>query len=206
MLTAITLSVIVQWLFGRCARRNKVQSTTPEVPQEDEVSEDFEVVSEPEEVNEVATEEPIPTEVVEEATQEEAQEGQVSEAQTTEEPPSSSTSTRRQNSRGRKLYITKYGEKYHLFKECRSLKGYNSFEKEPCYDCHLASQGVLIFDQTQPTQQSDTELAFGDSHFYHHKRCTRWIPIPTRNRPVCINCEDEERILNYARNRQGQNN
>ena len=71
LLAAITLIVIVQWLFGKCARRNRVQSTPSETPQEEEESEEFEIVSEPEEVNEVATEEPTMTEVVEEATQEE---------------------------------------------------------------------------------------------------------------------------------------
>ena len=55
-LTAITLSTIVQWIFGQRARRNRVQSTPPEMPQEEEASDGFEIVSEPEEVNEIAIE------------------------------------------------------------------------------------------------------------------------------------------------------
>ena len=76
-------------------------------------------------------------------------EGKTPEVQTTEvqteEAPSSSTSTRRENSRGRKIYITKCGEQHHLNGGFKSLQNYTSYEKEPCFDCNEDPQGVLIF-------------------------------------------------------------
>ena len=62
MLTAITLCVIVQWLLGKCTKRNKAQSTPTEKSDEEEESEDFEIVSEPEEATERVAEEQIEAE------------------------------------------------------------------------------------------------------------------------------------------------
>ena len=125
LLIAVTLSLIGQWMFGKCTKRNRTQSTLPVESIEEEESEEFEIVSEPEEEIERATEEPRTSEAEvedinpgEAPTVEQTTEGQTPEVQTTEvqteEAPSSSTSTRRENSRGRKIYVTKYGEKYHL--------------------------------------------------------------------------------------------
>ena len=36
---AITLSVIIQWLFGKCTKRNRAQSTPSQRPEEEETSE-----------------------------------------------------------------------------------------------------------------------------------------------------------------------
>jgi hypothetical protein len=49
--------VIVQRLFGKCAKRNKAQST-PQKRSQEEAESDFKTVSEPEEATERATEEP----------------------------------------------------------------------------------------------------------------------------------------------------
>jgi hypothetical protein len=209
----------VQWLFGKCKRRNKVQSA-PNVPlqeQQGEESEDFEVVSEPQEANEVATQEveeaEATQETIAEATQEVIDEAvqQEIQVQVTEvhmqgqrrgiaqrEPPSSSTAGQREG--GRKLYVTQYGEKYHLKRNCQGLQSYRSYEKEAAHCCLESSQRVLVFNRTQPTPQSETELSFGETTFYHHKGCTQFFGN-RRNRPICIFCEDEERIMNYARNR-----
>jgi len=75
---------------------------------------------------------------------------QTTEAQTTE-VPSFSTSTSREEEVGRKIFVTKSGEKYHLDRRCRTLRGYRSYEKEPCTSCKESPQRVLIFNQSQPT-------------------------------------------------------
>jgi len=215
MLTAITLSVIVQWLFGKRKRRNKVQSTPDPPPQEqqEEESEYFEVASEPQDANEVETQEAeeaeaiqqaiaeATQEVIEDAVQQEAQEEQVTEAQIQgQQSEPSDSSTIYQRHVGRKLYATRSGEKYHLTRGRQGLKGYNAHEKEAGYCCLEDSQRVLVFNRSQPTPQSETELSFGDTTFYHRKGCTQFFGN-RRNRPICIFCEDEERVLNYARNR-----
>ena len=204
LLTAITLSVVVQWLFGKCKRRNRTQSTPVETPQEEE-SEDFEIVSEPQEANEATIQEAVEAATEEVAEAEATQEGEVQETEAIEEEEStpeepSSSSTAYQMHVGRKLYVTTYGEKYHLNRRCQGLKGYRAYEKEAGYCCLQDSQRVLVFNQSQPTPQSDTELSFNSTEFYHHKGCTQFYGS-RRSRPVCIFCEDEERVLNYARNR-----
>ena len=67
MLTAVTLSVVIQWLFGKCSKRNKVQSAPTEGPAEEEESEDFVIASEPEDATEDVTEGPIESQTIEEA-------------------------------------------------------------------------------------------------------------------------------------------
>ena len=164
-------------------------------------------LSETQEVNEVATEEAAEAEATEEGEEvqeteaiEETQE--VQEDSTPEEPSSSSTVYQRHV--GRKLYVTRYGEKYHLNRRCQGLQNYYAHEREAGDCCLENSQRVLAFNQRQPTPQSETELSFGHTEFYHHKGCTQFYGS-RRNRPVCIFCEDEERVLNYATG-QSQNN
>ena len=102
-----------------------------------------------------------------------------------------------------RMYVTKAGEKYHLNRGRRALKGYSSFEKRPCRFVHQSreqTKRILVFNQSQPTPQEETELAFADNDEYHHKDCLRWR-TKVKIRPVCVVCEDEERALNYARNR-----
>ena len=82
LLAAIVLSMIGQWLFGKCAKRYKTRSTPIERPEEQEES-DFEIVSEPEEATEEQTE--ARTEAQTEAEPEEATE------RSTEEPIASRT-------------------------------------------------------------------------------------------------------------------
>ena len=202
----------MQWLFGKCKRRNRAQSTPdppPQERQEEELEEDFEIVSEPEDPIEaeaqeaekveaiqeeqVAVQQEVPEEVAEVPTQ-----GQC-EAIAQRDPPIPPAAEQREP--GRKLYITQYGEKYHLKRNCQGLQSYRSFEKVAAnLCCFESSQRVLVFNRTQPTPQRDTELSFGSTEFYHHKDCRQFYGN-RRNRPVCIYCEDDERIMNYALNR-----
>jgi hypothetical protein len=202
-LTAITLSVIMQWLFGKCKRRNKAQSTPdPQLQQsQEEESDDFEVVSEPEDLIEAEAQEAEEVEAIQEAQQEVAEvqtQGQC-EAIAQRDPPIPPTAEQREP--GRKLYITQYGEKYHLKRNCQGLQSYRSFEKVAAnLCCFESSQRVLVFNRNQPTPQRDTELSFGSTEFYHHKDCRQFYGS-RRVRPVCIYCEDDERIMNYALNK-----
>ena len=78
------------------------------------------------------------------------------------EPPNPPIAERRET--GRKLYVTQYGEKYHLKRNCQGLQSYRSFEKAAADLCCLeSSQRVLVFNRTQPTPQRETELSFGDT-------------------------------------------
>jgi hypothetical protein len=208
--------MIMQWLFGKCKRRNRTQSTPdppPQERQEEESEEDFEIVSEPEdpieaEAQEVEEAEPQPEEdceviqeepvVVQQEVDEVPRQVQC-EGRLQRDPPIPPAAEQRE--RGRKLYITQYGEKYHLKRNCQGLQSYRSFEKSAANLCCFEdSQRILEFSRTQQTPQRDTELSFGVTEFYHHKDCRQFYGS-RRVRPVCIYCEDEERINNYARNR-----
>jgi hypothetical protein len=207
LLTAVTLSVIGQWLFGRRNRRNRTQSTPTEPQQEEEESEDYEVIEEPtEEVEEVIEElieevEEIAAEPIEEAEEVQEREAPIAEdpEEQRERPPNHAVQRQRENSRGRKLWITNFGKKYHLKRNCQGLNGYRSFEKNACHECRDASQRVLVFNPTQPSIQSETEISFGATTYYHHKECRQFYG-QKKNLPICVFCEDEERVLNYARN------
>ena len=100
--------------------------------------------------------------------------------------------------------MTKGGEKYHLDQGRNTFKGYTSYGKTPCNFCKDRTKQILVFRVSQPTPQSETELAFvRDNDEYHHEGCLHW-----RNhrrfkgtRPVRKVCKDEERLMIYARNR-----
>ena len=47
---------------------------------------------------------------------------------------------------GRKIYVTKSGEKYHLNRRCESLKGYRSYDRKACEICKERTQRILTLN------------------------------------------------------------
>ena len=104
---------------------------------------------------------------------------------------------------GRKIYVTKSGEKYHLSQGCKTLRGHRSYERKACETCRERSQRILTISAYGSPNQKETEIMFvRDNELYHDKECTRMRSIRRKGtRPICLACESEERTLLYARNR-----
>jgi hypothetical protein len=137
MIAALILTLATQLLFVKCKRRNNPIATR-NVQREDlpeESSEEFELASNEDEVQEVRTPDPDPQpeETVEMITQTEVQ----------QEEPITQTQTQEEDQEGRKIFVTKSGEKHHLNRGCDSLKGYRSYERRACEICKERRQRIL---------------------------------------------------------------
>ena len=104
---------------------------------------------------------------------------------------------------GRKIYVTKSGEKYHLSQGCDTLRGYRSYERKACEVCKQRTEQILTISTYGSPPQRETELTFvHENELYHDKDCVRMRHIRRKgNRPIFLACESEERTLLYARNR-----
>ena len=98
---------------------------------------------------------------------------------------------------GREIYVTKSGEKYHLNQRCEKLKGYRSYERKACVECQSRTEGILTVDPNISPPQKQTELTFVyEDELYHHEDCGRITHTRRKgNRPICLVCESEERML-----------
>ena len=111
---------------------------------------------------------------------------------------------------GRKLYATKFGEKYHFDKECKGFNGHQNFEWKPCEACKGRTQQIINMSRSGSSSSTDTgakrELVFSlDFTYYHEGECTE---KKTHHRggafhkkTMCFLCAKEEGLLVWARNR-----
>ena len=111
---------------------------------------------------------------------------------------------------GRKLYATKYGEKYHFEQFCKGFNGNQSFEWKSCMTCKPRTKKIL--DLSDSGSSSSTEVReTGDTLVfevrgpdYHAEDCTVRRTLAKGNtdkKTVCHFCAKEERMLIWARNR-----
>ena len=162
---------------------------TVEIEQTEGSSDEFEIVSNNEEIQREVSEE---NQVEEQATE-------ITREEPSEEPQVNPTSEEEERE-GRKVYITKAAEKYHLSQGCKS-----SYERKACNNCQERTTQTLTFNEGAPRTQSRTLIGFiKHEELYHDESCIRYRN-QRRNmeqRPVCKVCEDEERTTLWARNRQ----
>ena len=111
---------------------------------------------------------------------------------------------------GRKLYATKYGDKYHFDKECDGFNGHRNFEWKSCMICKGQTQRILDLSNSGSSSSTDTgakseELVF-DLNFtdYHVEECTERKKLRrgmTDKKTMCYLGAKEERLLIWARGR-----
>jgi hypothetical protein len=120
MIMTVIVTIAVQWLLGLCRRHHPI-TTIEEVtrdPDEEEDSEDFEVISNNED-------DEVPAERIREVQEEHIEEqdiepqAQIPEEEEDPEPPVQNPQQEEEASK--KLCVTKAGEKYHLKRHCDTL-------------------------------------------------------------------------------------
>ena len=109
----------------------------------------------------------------------------------------------------RKLYATKYGEKYHFEQFCKGFNGNQSFEWKSCMTCKPKTERIL--DLSNSGSSSSTEVRATDDTLvfeargpdYHAEDCTvrrTWAKGNTdKKKTLCQICAKEERLLIWAR-------
>ena len=201
MMIAAILTLITQMLFTKCKKRYISEGTTRtevEEVRDEESEDDFEIISNHEEDQEVIREQDVQEEVEEERLAEVVREEP-------DRPPPQEVVHE-----GRKICVTKTGQKYHLNQRCETLRGYRSYEKKACERCIENTQRVLTIDPNRSPPQSETELIFMYGHGnYHHKDCEVVRNIRRKGKkPICYPCKSEERMFlwNQATMQRGTGN
>ena len=111
---------------------------------------------------------------------------------------------------GRKLFATKYGEKYHFDKHCKGFNGHQNFEWKSCVICKGQTERIL--DLSNSGSSSSTEARATDDNLvfdlkitdYHVEDCTERKKLKrgmTDTKTMCHICAKEERLLVWARSR-----
>ena len=111
---------------------------------------------------------------------------------------------------GRKLYATKFGEKYHFDKNCKGFNGRPNFEWKSCMICKGQTERIL--DLSNSGSSSSTEVRATDDTLvfdlkgsdYHAEDCTERKKLArgsTDKKTMCQLCAREERFLVWARGR-----
>jgi hypothetical protein len=118
MITAVILTLVTQLLFMKCKKRNNpvetVNTDREEVSEESSEDDEFEIIPNENEVQEGMT-----------STQEiQSEETDETSNQTEERREEPTPPIIQQGAEGRRVYVTKAGEKYHLNRGCDSLRGY----------------------------------------------------------------------------------
>ena len=122
-------------------------------------------------------------------------------AKVDQNPPRPAESPEEQQE-GRKLYVTKCGEKYHFEKTCNGLNGYQSFKKKARRMCRQRTEEILTLSACSGSVQSQTTLGFQMSKDeYHAEECLvyRNDKRSKDERMICMICD---RTIIWARNRE----
>jgi hypothetical protein len=106
---------------------------------------------------------------------------------------------------GRRLYGTRYGEKYHFSTDCKGLNGQPNFGKNPCQRCQQRTKQILVavIGSASSSNMPSSETGFevhGSS--YHETNCVAFQRYKAKDKKaICYYCLNYERLLEYARNR-----
>jgi hypothetical protein len=123
------------------------------------------------------------------------------------EPPPPHPEAQRE---GRKLYATKFGDKYHFEKDCKGFNGRPNHTWKPCEACKGRTQRIIDMSESGSSSSTDKgakrELVFAlDFVYYHEGECTEKKKLNKGGsfdkKDMCILCAREEGLLVWARNR-----
>ena len=106
---------------------------------------------------------------------------------------------------GRKLYTTRCGERYHFDANCKGLNGQPNFAKNPCLRCRQRTENILeaTIGSASSSRVPNNEIGFeDDGSSYHDPNCVAFQRYKAKDkRTICYYCLNDERLLQYARNR-----
>ena len=116
---------------------------------------------------------------------------------------------------GRKLYGTKFGEKYHFDRFCKGFNGHQNYEWKSCPTCNEKSKEVLDLSNPGSTSSSSTDTEVKDDTLrfelknlgnsnYHSEDCTvrqAMAKGTTDKKTMCQLCAKDERLLVSLRSR-----
>ena len=116
-LLTVSAQVIIQFLYGSCSRRRREQKE--KVTEKESRTGGDESVDEEDEEFEL-----IPEETLQEMPSK-------SRARGSQEDPKEEKS----EDEGQTIFVTRYGEVYHLHEDCDKTKGYAKYKRSPCEAC-----------------------------------------------------------------------
>ena len=184
--------MIIQFLYGSCSRRRREQKE--KVAEKESKSGGDDSAEDEEDEFELIQEDSNPEETPQDTG-----------ARGSQEDPKEDPKERRCESReeGRTLFVTKYGEVYHLQEDCEKTKGYTKYQRFPCKECKEQSKEVLRIAGSSGSNREGTALyVTPKDQCYHHPTCPKMLKWKYKIKRVrCLICEGKE-----SRNQKGTNN
>jgi hypothetical protein len=186
-LLTVSAQVIVQFLYGSCSKRRKEQPEKITEEEESKTGGGEESIEEDDEAD--ADEFEL---IHQEVTEEDVEAPQQSEACGSQEDPKDRRCESREE--GRTLFVTKYGEVYHLQEDCEKTKGFVKYQRFPCRDCRGQSKEVIRMIQNSRGNREETILyVTPKDQCYHHPTCPKMMKWKYKSKRVrCIICEEKE--------------
>jgi hypothetical protein len=184
-LLTISAQVIVQFLYGSCSKRRKDQKEKT-AEEESKTGGGDESIEEDDEADEFEL-------IQQEGTEEDSEEApQQSEARGSQDDPKDRRCESKEE--GRILFVTKYGEVYHLQEDCEKTKGYVKYQRFPCRDCKGQSKEVIRMIHNSRENREETVLyVTPKDQCYHHPTCPKMMKWKYKSKRVrCIICEEKE--------------
>ena len=109
---------------------------------------------------------------------------------------------------GRKLYATRFGEKYHYKTDCKGFNGNSNFEKTLCQRCKERTKQILeeVIGSSSSSHMPNSDLGFEvPGRHYHEQNCAVYQSYKGKDKKtICYICLNEERMMTCARNRRNK--
>jgi hypothetical protein len=133
LLLTVSVQVIIQFLYGSCSRRRREQKE--KITEDESKSGGDESVK-----NRYISDEEEEFELIQEENKNPEETPQESQASGSQEDPNQGKESKDE---GKVIFVTKYGEVYHLHEDCDKTKGYAKYKRSTCKKCKEQSKEAM---------------------------------------------------------------
>jgi DNA-directed RNA polymerase subunit H (RpoH/RPB5) len=195
LLLTVSVQVIIQFLYGSCSRRRREQKE--KITEDESKSGGDELVK-----NRQISDEEEEFELIQEENKNPEETPQENQASGSQEDP---IQGKESEDEGKVIFVTRYGEVYHLHEDCDKTKGYAKYRRSTCKKCKEQSKEVMqstgSSSSTQRPQEwieqrGKTTLCVSlrntttEEQSYHHPTCPEMSKWKNKSKRVrCLICE-----------------
>jgi DNA-directed RNA polymerase subunit H (RpoH/RPB5) len=195
LLLTVSVQVIIQFLYGSCSRRRREQKE--KITEDESRSGGDELVK-----NRHISDEEEEFELIQEENKNPEETPQENQASGSQEDP---VQGKEPEDEGKVIFVTRYGEVYHLHEDCDKTKGYAKYKRSKCKKCKEQSKEAMqstgSSSSTQRPQEwieqrGKTTLCVSlrnttvEEQSYHYPTCPELSKWKNKSKRVrCLICE-----------------
>jgi len=195
LLLTVSVQVIIQFLYGSCSRRRREQKE--KITEDKSKSGGDELVK-----NRQISDEEEEFELIQEENKNPEETPQDSQASGSQDDP---IQGKESEDEGKVIYVTKYGEVYHLHEDCDKTKGYAKYKRSTCQKCKEQSKEAMQSTGSSSSMQRPQEWieqrgkttlcvslrnTTAEEQSYHHPTCSEMSKWKNKSKRVrCLICE-----------------